>query len=208
MVHTELLCNNSPFFKSALGEHWKEKKDNLIKLPDDDITTFDLYLDWIYDKQPFGDLISCALLEVLAMDIKEIKTRCSAISHAWIFGDKVLDYNFCDAAIDAMIGFMKRVHRYPQGAAFSIYKATGQHAPARQLLIDMFLYVANPTWYIEGGEPTQPKLDAEAYAEITRRFVLSKGVVLKLEDAPWNSDPCAYHWHKKHGGICYKDRAR
>lgn len=135
-------------------------------------------------------------------DEKEREAYWTALSRAWVFGDKILDHDFCDAVVDSLIALSRLSGRFPYGAAYDIYKAASSTTPARQFLIDMFLHVAHEGWF----DTRRPAFDTEAYKEITRRLVATKGVKLSKEDAPWNVEPCVYHWHKKDGGICYKAR--
>jgi hypothetical protein len=43
-----LLCNTSPFFRSALKGSFAEASKRSIELPEDDADSFDLFVRWLY----------------------------------------------------------------------------------------------------------------------------------------------------------------
>jgi len=49
-------------------------------------------------------------------------------------------------------------------------------------------------------------MSEEAYKDITNAFIMKKDSETDSTNPPWNSDACVYHWHKKEGGVCYKDK--
>ncbi len=48
VVHEELLCEHSPFFKAAVKKEWKEAQERIIPLPDDGPEVVCLYVHWVY----------------------------------------------------------------------------------------------------------------------------------------------------------------
>lgn len=48
IVHEELICESSEFFRKALAGNWKETQDRIVKLPEDDPDMFALYLQAVY----------------------------------------------------------------------------------------------------------------------------------------------------------------
>jgi hypothetical protein len=48
VVHEELICESSDFFRGAMSGEWKEAGDRVVSLPDDDPDVFALYLQAIY----------------------------------------------------------------------------------------------------------------------------------------------------------------
>lgn len=50
-VHQDQLCEASKFFKAAFTSQYKESSEKTIDLPEDDIDTFDLFVQWLYEHQ-------------------------------------------------------------------------------------------------------------------------------------------------------------
>ncbi|KAH8644105.1 N-acetylglucosaminyl-phosphatidylinositol biosynthetic protein [Alternaria alternata] len=48
LLHEGILCARSEFFRRALNGNWIEKKERLVKLPEDDPQTFAFYVSFIY----------------------------------------------------------------------------------------------------------------------------------------------------------------
>jgi hypothetical protein len=48
LLHQATMCKRSEFFNRALNGNWSEKKDRLVKLPEDDTKIFSLYVNLIY----------------------------------------------------------------------------------------------------------------------------------------------------------------
>jgi len=125
---------------------------------------------------------------------------------SWVLGDKLLDHDFCDMVIDTIIDHARIPHAdwWPFNVIFTIYEMTSDTAPVHRFLIDLYLYMANKSWHDHG----EPEFNAKAYREITNALVDQKKVVLSPADSPWLKDPCVYHWHKKEGGLCYKQKGK
>lgn len=203
LVHANLLCQNSPFFRGALAHEWREKRENLIRLPKDDIETFDTYCAWLYHRNPFSLPTSCNCSELNASHEVHLYPDQKRLLRAWMFGNKILDYNFCDMVIDALIEHATLQNSWPYAIAFTVFQVSSKHAPVRRLLTDIFVHGAVPEWFDDGA----PELNEEAYQQITLAL-LTKGNELCIDVAPWKSDPCVYHWHKHSGGVCYKNKGR
>lgn len=48
VVHKDLLCASSPFFKNAFEGVWKEAQDGVIPLPDATVEVFTAFIEWLY----------------------------------------------------------------------------------------------------------------------------------------------------------------
>jgi len=180
LIHANLLRQNSPFFQGALAHGWKEKRENMIRLPQDDIATFDTYCAWLYHRTPFSHSTSCKCFELNVRDEAGLLRDQKRLRRAWMFGHKILDYDFCDMVIDALIDYMTAVDFWPYKTAFKVYQLSSKDAPVRRLLTDIFLYAVGPEWFDHGA----PELSEEVYQEITLAL-LTKGSELTLDDAPW-----------------------
>ncbi|KPI40576.1 uncharacterized protein AB675_7464 [Cyphellophora attinorum] len=86
------LKATSPYFRACLSENFKEGAENLVNLPDIDVTTFESFIEWLfggcekhdkwYDVQHLvqlwilGDSIMCKGLQNTAIDI--MRASCSS----------------------------------------------------------------------------------------------------------------------------------
>jgi len=195
-VHKSLLTQHSAFFAGALEHDWKESKSNLVEFPEDTIEIFDLYIAWLYGKNPFSHVGQCECKDDVSLHDKYDLN----LVDAWILGDKLLDYDFCDMVVDSLLRHSDAATiGLPIKTFFNMFKASAEDNPVRQMLVDVLLYDTGPSW-IDISTFT-----VAAYKTIIRDF-LKHGTQLSADDAPWRHDPCVYHWHKKNGGSCYKEK--
>lgn len=54
VVHKDVVCASSKFFKAACSLSWKEGQEGIVRLPTARPCVFEMYLDWIY----FGEIAS------------------------------------------------------------------------------------------------------------------------------------------------------
>jgi len=47
-VHKDLICHHSPYFKAAFTSGFEEAKTGIMKLPEAEVGTFQLFYDWLY----------------------------------------------------------------------------------------------------------------------------------------------------------------
>lgn len=48
IIHTDVVCAKSRFFKAACSGRWKEGQEQCVRLPDVKPETFQCYVDWVY----------------------------------------------------------------------------------------------------------------------------------------------------------------
>jgi hypothetical protein len=95
VVHEDVLSKGSHFFASACQKEWKRCREHCTPLPDDDISTVDLYIQWIYT----GRIFSCPSDEGGSEGEEEL----SLLVGGFVFGEKVQNGDFEDAVVDAII---------------------------------------------------------------------------------------------------------
>jgi hypothetical protein len=125
------------------------------------------------------------------------------LAKAYIFGDKILDRDFCDFVIDSILIHAQRVSRWPYLLFFDIFNASTDEAPARHLLTDAFIYVAHEGWLISMNHE-EKNFSEEAWKAIAYALVRKKNQTTHHTDGPWLHDPCKYHWHRKNSTSCYR----
>ncbi|KAL3454840.1 hypothetical protein BJX65DRAFT_301466 [Aspergillus insuetus] len=89
-VHERLLRPASAFFDKALSGSWMGSQTCTVRLPDDQRTTFGLYVHWLYyNSLPCG--------------WDDQTEEYLNLAQAYVFGDKTLDNKFQDTILDTMI---------------------------------------------------------------------------------------------------------
>lgn len=48
-VHQDRLCEESTFFKAAFTSNYKESSEKSIQLPEDDVDTVEMFVQWLYN---------------------------------------------------------------------------------------------------------------------------------------------------------------
>ncbi len=84
----QLISHHSPFLKAACERNFKERRENRITLPDDEVTVFALFVEWIY----YGSYNAPST----TLQTADINAKC------WVFGDKLLCTDFKNYAMKCL----------------------------------------------------------------------------------------------------------
>lgn len=141
-VHEKLIRAPSPFFDKAMSGPWLESTQRTIELPDDEPPIFAIYVHWLY----YGTL------PVFNNETED--GEYLSILKAYTLGDKLLDINFQNAAVDAMIEksttSVDGTEWYPGLSIIEyVYNNTSESALVRELLVDMYVFGAEDGWLHE-----------------------------------------------------------
>ncbi|KAJ5092917.1 hypothetical protein N7456_008778 [Penicillium angulare] len=138
-VHEQLIFASSPFFKAAFTGKWKESKERIISLPQDDPDAFAIYAHWLYYKTiPEHDDFNAGTMTTLVK--------------AYIMGDKILDRSFQNKVIDRIyntgVALGKDGTRYVPdcGSIALAYEETPPDSLLRLLLIDLWTKNVKACW--------------------------------------------------------------
>jgi hypothetical protein len=102
VVHEGSIAPGSEFVRLALRGDWKEVKERIIPLPEDDPEVFAVYQQWLYHGRI---CTSTTDFEPGTMDEYEL------LVHAYILGDKFVDVGFKDCVTDAILEkLLKQTH--------------------------------------------------------------------------------------------------
>lgn len=142
LVHMNIICAHSTFFRTALKKEWKEGQTRVIKLPEDDPDIVTRYLNFVYHNrlvtqyksQPDSNYIDLALL--------------------YVYGERVLDNFIQNTIIEHLLKLTAVINRnkpghphYPGPAVVEIiYEGTTAASPFRRLLIDMYARHGSEEW--------------------------------------------------------------
>lgn len=118
MVHQDLICDRSPFFKAAYSGEWAEAQRKKVDLPDHEADSFKIYLEWAYSlRKDLADLARAAIeLEVSEYPADE-KTNarrdwlCIMLCSLWMLGDCLGDDEFKNDVMTSLIGEHSRKDR-------------------------------------------------------------------------------------------------
>jgi hypothetical protein len=86
-----LISYHSPFLAVACQRDFKERRENLTELPDDDPAVFALFVEWMY-YQDYG-IAPLSLLSYNRDDNVSVDAEC------WVLGDKLLCTDFKNHAM-------------------------------------------------------------------------------------------------------------
>ncbi|KAK3079201.1 hypothetical protein LTS18_005489 [Coniosporium uncinatum] len=143
IVQKSTLCASSDFFAAALKPEWKEAKERTIRLPEQSVETFEIYLQWLNS----GNIATQQ--DEKAKHYKEYLQ----LIHAYALGDTLQDTAFVDALTDCFIAKAVKTSVCPGLETIgSLYKHTPDKSPARKLMVDMYVWKAsgNGLWFYAG----------------------------------------------------------
>lgn len=171
-----------------MSSDWKESREGSFVLPDEDPETFELYLHWLYSKK---------------LPVKR-ENQCNAeylaLAKAVALGDKLQDFDFADAAVDAIID--KSRHSGVIGQELDtmvkyIYENTVEGFKARRLFVDFYMCL---------DEPKVPRdLPPEFLLDLVT-VLLPRRLGTYIFDPSTMTNTCRYHNHCPKSSLCYKNK--
>ncbi|KAF2121757.1 hypothetical protein BDV96DRAFT_639844 [Lophiotrema nucula] len=175
LVHQNALVQTSAFFKKAMQPNWAAMRPDpdTVALEEDEPSIFLYYAAWLYSKE-------------LSVDTEPECRSC--LANCYVLGESLLDVDFKNAVIDAMIDHQD----YP---AFSykvvniVYGGTPKNSPARRLLVSMWANRAHAVGWKDDFEHC-PKdfLISLLQAMVTVRPYIN--------EEPWKENRKDYHEYK------------
>ncbi|KAK8166538.1 hypothetical protein IWX90DRAFT_433114 [Phyllosticta citrichinensis] len=106
-VHETLLCSTSDFFKKALNGHWKESKDRLVSLPEEDPAIFKAYFEWLMLNTL---LIGSRHEDPLVASTSSPEEFEHVILECYVLGDHVMDSKFKNFIIEEVYRLATQYH--------------------------------------------------------------------------------------------------
>lgn len=157
IVHERLVNPRSEFARLALRGVWKEAQERTIKLPEDDPEIFSVYQQWLYD-----GLIHTGSQTLFPATDDEYE----ALVKAYILGEKLMDQDFKDAIIDAILDKFRNMSRFDTGLTTLVLNGTPSGSPLRRLWMDVYYHFGSPQWLDD--HPDSDPVDAGFVAEFSR----------------------------------------
>ncbi|KAK5164052.1 uncharacterized protein LTR77_010143 [Saxophila tyrrhenica] len=110
MLHKNVVCATSDFFRAACDGNWKEATDKVIRVPEAEPSVFQFYLAWLYTDRI--DLDQNFAIKG-QYDAVELSQTYLSLLNAYIFGDIIQDVAFRNALIDKMLVLSKQTDKWP-----------------------------------------------------------------------------------------------
>lgn len=146
--HKGILCRSAAYFKAALEGEFKESKDEVLELPEDDPVVFSHFELWLYT----GNILeSHESVEDIGWDI---------LTKIYLFGDARGIPELQNEAIDLYIDKNHAIHEIATNQLNFIYENTLENSPLRKLLVDIMTFRTNlshPQWFREQVKSDYPK---------------------------------------------------
>lgn len=197
-VHKALIAHHSPFFKAALGGPWKGGREGSLDLPEDEPSTFNLYVCWLYGVFVLRPVSGCC------SNPEGVSPTCrqlTAMSNAYKLGNKFLDLDFCNMVIDRICDHGKANKAVPTGPFLEIWNVSARGSKPRNLILDSFRHEGQSSWF---EDLTATEYDQELWLEIARALAVGKEEHPNDSRSPWRDDTCPYHHHSNSQKTCYK----
>ncbi|KAF2660742.1 hypothetical protein K491DRAFT_674661 [Lophiostoma macrostomum CBS 122681] len=154
-IHKELITSRSKFFANALKGSWRESKDNVVKLPEDDVDTFDLYVNLLY----FGSIhipeagATAQREETLTEKLVRVSHQeYMALSKLYVLCDKLQDIQGVRLVTHAFVEATQKA-KAPGKICFPdlwvvdyVYNNTPHGSPLRSFLMDSYAVFATNDW--------------------------------------------------------------
>jgi hypothetical protein len=187
------------------GAKWPEGDTGVVKLPEDRPDMFRTYTAWLY-RMPIIDTI---IPGTPSEEFTHAQTAHALyyLIDAYIFGDKILDNDFCDMVIDTLMSQCEKSNKYPVLGVERICNISALDAPQRKLMTDIVISRGSPAWFTLEG--VYRSMDAKYFLDIISGLLASPasvGASRLRENWPWVKDPCVYHRHKQTQKSCYRTR--
>ena len=109
IVHKNIICRSSAFFRLACTGEWKEVRDRTVKLHERDPVSFEVYLGWLYtgevDLRTEDDGYPGTADERYGVKISpdECGELMLYLVNAYSLGDLFQDARYCNTVIDDIV---------------------------------------------------------------------------------------------------------
>lgn len=143
VVHEDIVRIKSPFFEAACKKYWPEGKEGVVKLPEHPTHVFKLFAHWMYSNTIDIDII----------DARAVGGRMACLADAWILGDFLGCFEFCNTVADSAIQGMGR-HRCAMPHWESV-KKVALDSPYGRLLVDHMAFHGSASYSEKYGSFSQ-----------------------------------------------------
>lgn len=143
-VHRDLLCDESPFFKAAFAKEFKEASEGILDLPEDDVDTFDRFIQWMYS----GEYGLSGGFETHA----EADERYNQLARLYILADKLQVPRLKNDVVNKFFEVKVKARCVPRCSTVSyIFKNSLNSSLLRKLMVDWYAWDVDLVWYGKDG---------------------------------------------------------
>jgi len=123
IIHTDVVCAKSRFFKAACSGRWKEGQEECVRLPDVKPEIFQCYVDWVYG----GIFVAEGPVD------NEVKMATSL----YVLGDILDDIRLRNTALKALTSYACVERKHPSvGSIRRAWINTPSHSLFRKWIVD------------------------------------------------------------------------
>jgi hypothetical protein len=147
VVHEEFLTHYSTFFKAALTGGFREAKDKIVKLPDENSSVFEGFVHWVYYRR-FLQEDTVGHTEYLAnWEKDDLVSGTDVFVRLYIFGDKYEVPKLKEHIIKKWFSYSYG-GKLPSPSNLSlVFENLFQRDPFCRLLVDVQCLYGRPTEY-------------------------------------------------------------
>lgn len=197
MVHEDVMCANSSFFKAACSSQWRTS-GAAIELPEDDPNVFDDYLHCAYSNE--------APAPPAQSDVADGEDQYNKnLIHLYILADKLGDITTANYVMDSLVAYSEEENRAPSAETLIVaWTNSAEKSPLRTLCVDFYVTEVAQ----ESFEMAMPKLPLDFVVAIAVAF--RRVVELQSHRVVANAflgrvamqNRCWYHQHNEQYPVC------
>jgi hypothetical protein len=214
LVNEHAVCKTSRFFEHALRQPAPKLGNRIIPLPKYRSDAFRLYDLWLqtsilYSK-PAPSVVSI-FQRTIADLADDVKNEISKLMAALLLGHHLLDTDFCDTVIDAVLQCVEDAQAtgigMPPSIARSYYFRAPATSPYKQLMVDLVAWTSTHAQFedmIQGSGLLFNDFNMAILRAISSRFMLPGTRVSPF--LGWEAK-CEHHGHDQMT-PCYRERLR
>lgn len=214
-----MLTRYSEFFAAALCHDWKESKDAVVRLEEEDPGLLQVFASFLYrrriytrpkssqaNKAPHGTTRGTkvdALVEVGKSPNDTIDDpEWDQLIECWMLGDRLMSQAFQDASIDAMVEKISETGNIPMHLHLRAYATNTRSDALKRLAVDIAAFQHKPADIRETAEESPGAWQFLHDLAVRQSDRLQSRASPDWRNGPWETEPCRYHEHVR--GECYR----
>ncbi|KAI9802100.1 MAG: hypothetical protein M1833_002021 [Piccolia ochrophora] len=210
-LHQTVLCSQSGFFRAAFEGSFREAVEDCIRLPDEDVATFELFIGWLYKGEldgsvTFGKPSKCLIDSTVFGNPGEhfidwaVGGKLFAL---YVMADKFGVRRLHNQIMDVFQAAFIPMGRYPRPSAIrTIYDVTAPGATMRRLITDVFAGDICLDQHIFFDRPKyKDYLDDIPDFAADVMGAVRQGVCRQIDLNPTSWTACKFHVHRD-GDMC------
>ena len=201
MVHENVICGASEFFKVACSRPWKESTERKVRLPEQPSDSFTMFLHWLYN----GELelwedgeIEQTTEAITGGEVQYVDPAMARAIKCFILGDVLRSAKFCNSIIDATMRVLRDAKVLPPPNILRMYwSMLPQKSTMSRLLVDEMAARANENVLALAAD----RLPADFILQLALAGARDRRLRLE-ERKPHYRWKCFYHEHGDEKDRC------